>query len=113
MTWHCQVVVVVGVVERLREVVHIGGGGDEAEVVDDGGREGKSLFVYDVYENFRQTPLTRLSIKRRWSLSHNITNLSHHAPFIYKISLSFKQTSCAFAVHQSLTSTLFSVPYFR
>ena len=28
---------VVAVVERLREVVGIGGGGDEAEVVDDGG----------------------------------------------------------------------------
>ena len=82
MTWRCHVVVVVGVV-GLREVVHISGGGDEAEVVDDGGREGKSLFVYDVYVNFRQTPLTWLSIKRRWSLSHNITNLSHHAPFIY------------------------------
>ena len=37
VTWHCHVVVVVGVVERLREVVGIGGGGDEAEVVDDGG----------------------------------------------------------------------------
>ena len=35
MTWRCQVVVVVGVVEWLREVVGIGGGGDEAEVVED------------------------------------------------------------------------------
>ena len=33
MTWRCHVVVVVGVVERLWEVVGIGGGGDEAEVV--------------------------------------------------------------------------------
>ena len=49
-------------VERLREVVGIGGGGNEGEVVD-GGREGKNLFVYDVYVSFRQTPLTRLSIK--------------------------------------------------
>ena len=60
-----------------------GGSGNEGEVVDDGGQEGKRLFVYDVYVTFRQTPLTRLSIKRGWSLSHNITNLSHHAPFIY------------------------------
>ena len=37
VTWRCHVVVVVWVVERLREVVGIGGGGDEAEVVDDGG----------------------------------------------------------------------------
>ena len=35
---------------------------------------------------FRQTPLTRLSIKRAWSLSHYITNLSHRAPFIYQTS---------------------------
>ena len=68
MTWRCHVVVVVGVVERLREVVGIGGGGDEAEVVDDGGREGKSLFVDDVYANFRQTPLTRLSKRQRGRL---------------------------------------------
>ena len=60
-----------------------GGGGDEAEVVGDGGRERKCLFVYILYVSFRQTPLTRLSIKRRWSLSHNITNLSQRAPFIY------------------------------
>ena len=60
-----------------------GGSGNEGEVVDDGGQEGKRLFVYDVYVTFRQTPLTRLSIKRGCSLSHNITNLSHHAPFIY------------------------------
>ena len=71
-TWRCHVVVIVGVVERLREVVGIGGGGNEGEVVDDGGQEGKSLFVYDVYVRFRQTPLMRLSIKRRWSLSHYI-----------------------------------------
>ena len=31
VTWHCHVVVDVGVVERLQEVV-IGGGGDEATV---------------------------------------------------------------------------------
>ena len=60
-----------------------GGGGDEAEVVGDGGRERKCLFVYNLYVSFRQTPLTWLSIKRRWSLSHNITNLSQRAPFIY------------------------------
>ena len=36
--WHCHIVVVVEVVEWLQEVVGIGGGGgDEAEVVDDGG----------------------------------------------------------------------------
>ena len=63
MTWRCHTVVVVGVVERLQEVVGIGGGGDEAEVVDDGGREGRDLFLYDVYVNFRQTPLTRLSVR--------------------------------------------------
>ena len=68
MTWRCHIVVVVWVVERLREVVGIGGGGDEAEVVDDGGREGKSLFVYDVYVNFRQMPLTRLSKRQRGRL---------------------------------------------
>ena len=68
VTWRCHVIVVVGVVERLREVVGIGGGGDEAEVVDDGGREGKSLFVDDVYVNFRQTPLTRLSKRQRGRL---------------------------------------------
>ena len=67
-TWRCHVVVVVGVVERLREVVGIGGGGDEAEVVDDGGQERKSLFVDDVYLNFRQTPLTRLSKRQRGRL---------------------------------------------
>ena len=68
VTWRCHVVVVVGVVERLREVVGIGGGGDEAEVVDDGGREEKSLFVDDVYVKFRQTPLTRLSKRQRGRL---------------------------------------------
>ena len=68
MTWRCHVVVVVGVVERLREVVGIGGGGDEAEVVDDGGQERKCLFVDDVYLNFRQTPLTRLSKRQRGRL---------------------------------------------
>ena len=68
MTWRCHVVVVVGVVERLREVVGIGGGGDEAEVVDDGGREEKSLFVDDVYVNFQQTLLTRLSKRQRGRL---------------------------------------------
>ena len=54
-------------VERLREVVGIGGGGNEGEVVD-GGREGKNLFVYDVYVSFRQTPLTRLSKRQRGRL---------------------------------------------
>ena len=68
-------------VERLREVVI---GGDAAGwwmmvVVE----KTKNLFVHDVHMSFRQTLLTQLSIKRRWSLSHNITNLSHHAPFIY------------------------------
>ena len=37
VTWRCHVVVIVGMVERLWEVVHIGGGGDKAEVDDDGG----------------------------------------------------------------------------
>ena len=32
----------------------------------------KSLFVHDVHMSFQQTPLMRLSIKRRWSLSHYI-----------------------------------------
>ena len=32
----------------------------------------KSLFVHDVHMSFRQTPLTRLSIKRRWLVSHYI-----------------------------------------
>ena len=41
MTWRCHVVVIVVVVERLREVVGIGGGGDEVEVVDDGDQEGR------------------------------------------------------------------------
>ena len=74
---------VVAVVERLWEVVGIGGGGDEAEVVDDGGREGKSLFVYDVYVNFRQTPLTRLSKRQRGRLViilANLTNLTKRTP---------------------------------
>ena len=57
-------------VEWLRDVVI---GGDAAGwwmmvVVE----KTKSLFVYDVHMRFRQTPLTRLSIKRRWSLSHYI-----------------------------------------
>ena len=69
VTWCCQVVVVVEVVERLREVAGIDGGGDESEVVDDGGREGKCLFVHDMYASFRQTPLTRLSIKTQRSLT--------------------------------------------
>ena len=41
MTWHCHVVVIVGVVKQLWEVVGIGGGGNEAEVVHDSGQEGK------------------------------------------------------------------------
>ena len=41
VTWRCHVVVVIGVGEWLREVVGIGGGGDEVEVVDDGDREGR------------------------------------------------------------------------
>ena len=83
---------VVAVVERLREVVGIGGGGDEAEVVDDGGREGKSLFVYDVYVNFWQTPLMRLSKRQRGCLViilANLTNLTKRRPlclYIYKTS---------------------------
>ena len=36
VTWRCHIVVVIGVVEQLWEVI-VGGGGDEAEVVDDGG----------------------------------------------------------------------------
>ena len=67
------------VVERLREVVHIGGGGDEAEVVDDGGREGKSLFVYDVYVNFQQTPLTQLSKRQRGRLHDLLRKLLANA----------------------------------
>ena len=53
----------------MQEVAGIGGGGDKAEVVDDGGQEGKCLFVHDVYASFQQTPLTRLSIKTQWSLT--------------------------------------------
>ena len=68
VTWHCHVVVVVEVVERLQEVARIGGGGDEVEVDDGGGQEGKCLFVHDVYASFRQTPLTRLSIKHNGRL---------------------------------------------
>ena len=67
--WRCHVVIIVEVVEQLREVAGSGGGGDEAEVVDDGGREGKCLFVHDVYASFGQTPLTRRSIKTQWSLT--------------------------------------------
>ena len=57
-------------VERLRDMVI---GGDAAGwwmmvVVE----KTKGLFVHDVHMSFRQTPLTRLSIKRRWSLSHYI-----------------------------------------
>ena len=37
VTWCCHVVVLVGVVERYREVVVIGGSGDKEEVVDDAG----------------------------------------------------------------------------
>ena len=64
ITWRCHIVAVVGVVEWLWEVVDIGGGGNEAEVVHDDGQEGKRLFVYDVYVSLQQTLLTRLSIKR-------------------------------------------------
>ena len=63
-------------VERLREVVGIGGGGNEGEVVDDGGQEGKSLFVYDVYASFRQTPLTRLSKRENGCLVIILSNLT-------------------------------------
>ena len=56
-------------VEWLQEVAGIGGGGDNAEVVDDGGQEGKCLFVHDVYASFQQTPLMRLSIKTQQSLT--------------------------------------------
>ena len=63
-------------VERLREVVGIGGGGNEGEVVDDGGQEGKSLFVYDVYASFRQTPLTRLSKRENGRLVIILSNLT-------------------------------------
>ena len=57
-------------VERLRDMVI---GGDVAGwwmmvVVE----KTKSLFVHDVHMSFRQTPLMRLSIKRRWSLGHYI-----------------------------------------
>ena len=55
------------VVERLQDVVI---GGDAAGwwmvvVV----KKKQSLFVHDVQVSFRQTPLTRLSIKRGWSLT--------------------------------------------
>ena len=63
-------------VERLREVVGIGGGGNEGEVVDDGGQEGKSLFVYDVYASFRQTPLTWLSKRENGRLVIILSNLT-------------------------------------
>ena len=62
-------------VERLREVVGIGGGGNEGEV-DDGGQEGKSLFVYDVYASFRQTTLTRLSKRENGRLVIILSNLT-------------------------------------
>ena len=57
--WRCHVVVVVGVV---------GDGGDEVVVADGGGQERKTLFVYDVYASFRQTPLTQLSKRQRGHL---------------------------------------------
>ena len=78
VTWHCHVVVVVGVIKQLREVAV-----EMKRTLADDGQEEKRLFVDVVLVSSQQTPLRRLSIKRRWSLSHNITNLSHHAPFIY------------------------------
>ena len=65
VTCRCHIVVVVEVVERLQEVVRIGGGGDEAEVDNDGGREGKCLFVHDVYASFRQRIDTSVTHCRR------------------------------------------------
>ena len=80
VTWRCHVVVIVGVIKQLREVAVE----TKQTLADDGGgREEQRLFADDVLVSSWQTPLTRLSINRRWSLSHNITNLSHHAPFIY------------------------------
>ena len=75
-TWCCHIVVVVGVVETLREVGGVGGGRNEAKVVDDGGQEGKRLFVYDVYVSFRQTPLTRLSKRENGRLVIILSNLT-------------------------------------
>ena len=49
------------------------------EVVDDGGREGKKLFVYDVYVSFQQTLLMQLSIKTQQLAYINI--LSNPVPF--------------------------------
>ena len=71
-----------------------GGGGDKVEVVDDGGREGKKLFVYDVYVSFRQTPLTRLSIKTQRLAYVNI--LSNPVPFcLYILDTSFRPAPTA------------------
>ena len=47
--------------------------------VDDGGREGKCLFVFDMLVSFRQTPLKRLSIKTQRLAYVNI--LSKPVPF--------------------------------
>ena len=73
--WRCHVVVVAGVVKRLQVVVG-GGGGNEGKVVDDGGQEGKRLFVYDVYVSFRQTLLTQLSKKQNSRLVIILSNLT-------------------------------------
>ena len=67
----------------------VGGGGDEVEVVDDGGWEWKDLFVYDVYVSFRQTALTRLSVKEsgRFVIYYvKFYLMLCHSPFIYKTS---------------------------
>ena len=66
VTWHCHVVVVV---ERLQEVARIGGGGDEAEVDDDGGREGKCLFVHGSVCEFSANAAYAAQYKAQWSLT--------------------------------------------
>ena len=53
-----------------------GGGGNEGEVVDDGGQEGKTLFVYKEYVSFCQTPLTWLSKRHNSCLVIILSNLT-------------------------------------
>ena len=62
-----------------------GGSGNEGEVVDDGGQEGKRLFVYDVYVSFRQMPLTRLSKRENDRLVIILTNLNNAVPLSFYI----------------------------
>ena len=56
-------------------------------LVDGGGREEKRLFVDDVLVSSRQTPLTQLSIKRRWSLSNYYIILVSKLPLYIRQAL--------------------------